>query len=234
MATVRISQRLYDDIEKSFRAKYESGNPKPSQSPELLSAIREGLLTMPALIAFDTMLASAVIQQEMSNKSELGSGLNRAKKHEKTEIRIQNITKHKRGQETGDTTNLYVDLPTPVKLPYGSGYGYYDVDINSFDISIREELHTKVATAIDASHEWDDKFREAISQLRSILDQCNTVKQLLKVWPGAEKLLSSEVIQKLHTKVRRNVDVEKVLDTSGFDEQQANQVILTANLLGDK
>ena len=234
MATVRISQRLYDDIEKSFRAKYEAGNPKPSRSPELLSAIREGLLTMPALVALDTMLASPVIQQEMNNRSELGSGLNRAKKHEKTEIRINKITKHQRYQVTGSDTELYVDLPTPVKLPYGSNYGYYDVDINSFDISIREELHTKVAAAIDADNEWDDKFSDAVKQVRSILEQCNTVKQLLKVWPGAEKLLSSEVIQKLHTKVKRNVDVEKVLDTSGFDEQQANQVILTANLLGDK
>ena len=233
MATVRISQRLYDEIIKSFREKYEAGNPKPSKSPELLSAIREGLLTMPAVLAFDTMLESPAIQQEINTGSELGTALGRAVKNDTTEIRINKITKHQRFQLTNSSTEMYVDLPTPVKLPYGSNYGYYDVDINSFDISIREELHTKIAAAVDASHEWDDKFNEATKQVRSVLEQCNTVKQLLKVWPGAEKLLSSEVIQKLHTRVKRNVDVEKVLDTSGFDEQQANQVILTANLLGD-
>ena len=233
MATVRISQRLYDEIIKSFREKYEAGNPKPSKSPELLSAIREGLLTMPAVLAFDTRLESPAIQQEINTGSELGTALGRAVKNDTTEIRINKITKHQRFQLTNSSTEMYVDLPTPVKLPYGSNYGYYDVDINSFDISIREELHTKIAAAVDASHEWDDKFNEATKQVRSVLEQCNTVKQLLKVWPGAEKLLSSEVIQKLHTRVKRNVDVEKVLDTSGFDEQQANQVILTANLLGD-
>ena len=233
MATVRISQRLYDEIIKSFREKYEAGNPKPSKSPELLSAVREGLLTMPAVLAFDTMLESPAIQQEINTGSELGTALSRAVKNDTTEIRINKITKHQRFQLTNSSTEMYVDLPTPVKLPYGSNYGYYDVDINSFDISIREELHTKIAAAVDASHEWDDKFNEATKQVRSVLEQCNTVKQLLKVWPGAEKLLSSEVIQKLHTRVKRNVDVEKVLDTSGFDEQQANQVILTANLLGD-
>ena len=233
MATVRISQRLYDEIIKSFREKYEAGNPKPSKSPELLSAVREGLLTMPAVLAFDTMLESPAIQQEINTGSELGTALGRAVKNDTTEIRINKITKHQRFQLTNSSTEMYVDLPTPVKLPYGSNYGYYDVDINSFDISIREELHTKIAAAVDASHEWDDKFNEATKQVRSVLEQCNTVKQLLKVWPGAEKLLSSEVIQKLHTRVKRNVDVEKVLDTSGFDEQQANQVILTANLLGD-
>lgn len=233
MATVRISQRLYDEIIKSFREKYESGNPKPTKSPELLSAVREGLLTMPAVLAFDTMLESPAIQQEINTGSELGTALSRAVKNDTTEIRINKITKHQRFQLTNSSTEMYVDLPTPVKLPYGSNYGYYDVDINSFDISIREELHTKIAAAVDASHEWDDKFNEATKQVRSVLEQCNTVKQLLKVWPGAEKLLSSEVIQKLHTRVKRNVDVEKVLDTSGFDEQQANQVILTANLLGD-
>ena len=233
MATVRISQRLYDEIEKSFRAKYEAGNPKPSKSPELLSAIREGLLTMPAVLAFDTMLESPAIQQELNTRSELSTALSRAVKSDTTEVRVNKITKHQRYQVTGGDTEMYVDLPTPVKLPYGSNYGYYDVDINSFDISIREELHTKIAAAVDADNEWDDKFSEAIKQVRSILDQCNTVKQLLEVWPGAEKLLSAEVIQKLHTKVTRKVDAEKVLDTSGFDEQQANQVILTANLLGD-
>lgn len=233
MATVRISQRLYDEIVDSFKKKYESGNPKPTRSPELLSAVREGLLTMPAVLAFDVMLESPAIQQELNTGSELGTALTRADKSDTTEIRIRKITKHQRYQLTNSSTEMYVELPTPVKLPYGSNYGYYDVDINSFDISIREELHTKIAAAVDASHEWDDKFNEATKQVRSILEQCNTVKQLLKVWPGAEKLLSSEVIQKLHTKVTRNVDVEKVLDTSGFDEQQANQVILTANLLGD-
>lgn len=233
MATVRISQRLYDEIVDNFKEKYESGNPKPTRSPELLNAIREGLLTMPAVLAFDVMLESPAIQQELQTGSELGTALTRADKSDTTEIRIRKITKHQRYQLTNSDTEVYIDLPTPVKLPYGSNYGYYDVDINSFDISIREELHTKIAAAVDAGHEWDDKFSEATKQIKSILDQCNTVKQLLEVWPGAEKLLSAEVIQKLHTKVTRKVDAEKVLDTSGFDEQQANQVILTANLLGD-
>ena len=233
MATVRISQQLYSQIVDNFKAKYESGNPKPTKSPELLNAVREGLLTMPAVLAFDVMLESPAIQQELNTGSELGTALGRAVKNDTTEIRINKITKHKRYQVTNNNTEMYLELPTPVKLPYGSSYGYYDVDINSFDISIREELHTKIADAVDAGHEWDEKFSEATKQIKSVLDQCNTVKQLLSVWAGAEKLLPPEVIQRLHTKVRRNVDTEKVLDTSGFDEQQANQVILTANLLGD-
>ena len=233
MATVRISHRLYDEIVDNFRDKYTSGNPKPNQSPELLSAVRQGLQTMPAVLAFDTLLSSPAVQHEMTTSSDMGTALARASKSDVTQIRIRNISNHKRGQEIGGTTELHLDLPTPVKLPYGNNYGHYDVSIDSFDSSIREELHTKVAAAVDAGDEWDEKFNEATKQIRNVLDQCNTIKQLLSVWPAAEKLLPSEVIQKLHTKVTRNVDKEKVLDTSGFDEQLANQVILTANLLGD-
>ena len=73
-------------------------------------------------------------------------------------------------------------------------------------------------------------FRKGV---RDLLDQCNTVKQLLTAWPAAEKLLPTSVIQKMHEKVERKFDAEAAKARANFDPTQANTTMLTAALLGD-
>ena len=233
MATVRLSQQLHRQLLDAAKEKYKVTNPEPNQSPELISALRAGLQTMPAVTAFNTMLANPAIQNEMATKSEISHALNRADQSNVTEIRVNNITKHARYTETGSTEDIYCELDTPVQLPYGNSYGSYDVSIDSFDITIRNELHSKLATAIDGKDAYNEKYHHFSKSIDSVLEQCNTVKQLLEVWPGAEALLPNDVIQKLHTKVTRKVDAEKVRDLSQFDADAANQVLLTSSLLGD-
>ena len=233
MATVRLSQQLHRQLLDAAKEKYKVTNPEPNQSPELISALRAGLQTMPAVTAFNTMLATPAIQNEMATKSEISHALNRADLSNVTDIRVNNITEHARYTETGNPEDIYCELDTPVQLPYGSNYGSYDVSIDSFDITIRDELHSKLATAIDGKDTYNEKYQHFTKSIDSVLEQCNTVKQLLEVWPGAEALLPSDVIQKLHTKVTRKVDAEKVRDLSQFDADAANQVLLTSSLLGD-
>ena len=86
--------------------------------------------------------------------------------------------------------------------------------------------HKKIAVHSSARRD----FRESIVQ---VIRSCNTVKQLLDVFPAAEKLLSSDTIQKLHTKVTRKIDAEAVRERANFDTNIANQVILTSALLGE-
>lgn len=233
MATVRLSQQLHRQLLDAAKTKYKVTNPEPNQSPELISALRAGLQTMPAAVAFDEMLATPAIQNELTLTSDISNALNRASKADVTEIRVFNITKHTQYAETGDSSDIYCELDTPVQLPYGNNYGAYSVDVGSFDITVREELHSKLATAIDNNAAYQEKFSQFAKSIDSVLEQCNTVKQLLEVWPGAESLLPNDVIQKLHTKVTRKVDAEKVRDLSQFDADAANQVLLTSSLLGD-
>lgn len=188
---------------------------------------------MPAVIAYKMMLVTPAIQSEMATKSVISDALNRGALNDVTEIRVRNITKHARYTETRNTEQIYCELDTPVQLPYGNNYGAYEVSIDSFDITIRDELHSKLATAIDGKDAYNEKYQHFTKSIDSVLEQCNTVKQLLEVWPGAEALLPNDVIQKLHTKVTRKVDAEKVRDLSQFDADAANQVLLTSSLLGD-
>lgn len=233
MATVRLSQQLHRQLLDAAKEKYKVTNPEPNQSPELISALRAGLQTMPAVIAYKMMLVTPAIQSEMATKSVISDALNRGALNDVTEIRVRNVTKHARYTETGNTEQIYCELDTPVQLPYGNNYGAYEVSIDSFEITIRDELHSKLATAIDGKDAWYEKYAHFTKSIDSVLDQCNTVKQLLEVWPGAEALLPNDVIQKLHTKVTRKVDAEKVRDLSQFDADAANQVLLTSSLLGD-
>ena len=107
------------------------------------------------------------------------------------------------------------------------------LELGNHHATVILELHSKLATAIDGKDAWYEKYAHFTKSIDSVLDQCNTVKQLLEVWPGAEALLPNDVIQKLHTKVTRKVDAEKVRDLSQFDADAANQVLLTSSLLGD-
>lgn len=69
--------------------------------------------------------------------------------------------------------------------------------------------------------------------VRDLLNQCNTVKQLLTAWPAAEKLLPTSVIHKMHEKVERKFDAEAAKARANFDPTQVNTTMLTAALLGD-
>lgn len=235
MATVRLSQQLSRDLLKTAEEKYKTSNPEPHQSPELLSELREALNNVPVFKDIETLMGSIHVTNAEGTIGGILSGL---EKKDVTDLRITGITKHKAAisEEFGEVTNtagINVELPTPVKLPAGGGYLNYRIDISMFSPTVRDSLHTKIAAAIDAQDEWNTKFVEFSKSIDSVISQCNTVKQLLEVWPTAEKLLPADVIQKLHTKVTRKIDADKVRDLSQFDADAANQVLLTSSLLGD-
>ena len=178
----------------------------------------------------DTLLGSIHYQ---TADGTLEREINSLRKKEVSDIRITGITKHAEYQNTGETTSIEIELPVAMSLPAGGGYLSYNIAIQMFDASIRDTLHISLAKAVDTAEAWDEKFVAFSKSIDNMISQCNTVKQLLEAWPGAEKLLPADVIQKLHKKVTRKIDAEKVRDTSNFDADAANQVLLTSSLLGD-
>ena len=93
-----------------------------------------------------------------------------------------------------------------------------------------EELVLARANRQDNEREKKSEFRKGV---RNLLEQCNTVKQLLTAWPAASKLLPPATVQKMHEKVERKFDAEAAKARANFDPSQANTTILTAALLGD-
>ncbi len=74
--------------------------------------------------------------------------------------------------------------------------------------------------------------REYRGTIEDLLDNCNTLKQLLEVWPAAENLVPQELLSKMHEKVTRQQKARTIREKIEFDADAANQIVLTAKLMG--
>ena len=72
-----------------------------------------------------------------------------------------------------------------------------------------------------------------MSGVKDALGNCNTLGQLIKLWPAAENLASEEDMRKLHTKETRAQTAKRVREEIDLDVSALNTTVLTANLVGD-
>lgn len=85
----------------------------------------------------------------------------------------------------------------------------------------------------NARTERESKRDAYYRSVRDALENCNTLGQLIKLWPQAKELASDEDLRKLHTKETRVQAAKRVREEIELDVDSLNQVVLTANLLGD-
>jgi len=64
-----------------------------------------------------------------------------------------------------------------------------------------------------------------------LLDECNTLKQLLESWPAAKEFVDPFDIRQMHEKITRKQAARRRIDTSGVDIDSLNQVVLTSKLV---
>ena len=124
-----------------------------------------------------------------------------------------------------------IEFPTSITVPV-TRYTF-TVDIQMFSPEEQEEITNMINEAVEKEESWQkskDEFKESIA---SLLAECTTTKQLLDVWPAAEKLLPGHVIARMHEKATRKDKVERIRSQTNFDLNTANQVLLTSSLLGD-
>lgn len=232
MATVRMTTQMSNDIEKKAMDAWDKTNPSPTENPELSSKIRAAVNRMPLIAKLIDFGNDPIVQENLKYKTRLTNAVRPFDTRcEVTQVRMENIpctydpnTEH---------FSLTVSLDTPISVPAVEHWMTFDASFHQLAEQDRNEImvhannvYEKEATRSTARYD----FRQSILQ---VIRSCNTVKQLLDVWPAAEKLLSPETIQKLHTKVTRKIDANAVRERANFDPNTANQVILTSALLGD-
>ena len=229
MATVRMTQQMASSISRKAMEKWETANPSPSALPEFKQFVRGAVQRMPILAFVKEFGDKPEVQAAAKHNTNLTnyiSGLIEETEHSK--VYIEHIP-----QSNGETFNLPMDFDTPVRLPGQNSYRTPDLHIDMFTADDKAELTRKANVARAQEDQWTQQRRAFQTSINQIIDSCNTVKQLLDVWPAAEKLLDAEVIQRLHTKVTRKIDADAVRQRANFDPDQANQVLLTSSLLGD-
>lgn len=229
MATVRMTQQMASSISRKAMEKWETANPSPSALPEFKQFVRGAVQRMPILAFVKEFSDKPEVQAAAKHNTNLTnyiSGLIEETEHSK--VYIEHIPAASDG-----TFNLPVEFDTPVRLPGQNSYRTPDIEIDMFAADDKDEIIRRANVARAQEDQWAQQRRTFQTSIDQIIDSCNTVKQLLDVWPAAEKLLDADVIQRLHTKVTRKIDADAVRQRANFDPDQANQVLLTSSLLGD-
>jgi len=228
MATVRLTDSLRREILNSAEEAYTTQNPEPINSPELTTKIRNGILNMP-------------IMKELSDvESKFPQTLSYYKQYNNSDAMASDFIK--RVTHTTETTTVIIengygsriskiDLPTSITVPV-SRYTF-TVDIQMFSLEEQEEITNMINEAEENEESWKKSKEEFKESIASLLAECTTTKQLLDVWPAAEKLLPEHVIVRMHEKATRKDKVERIRSQTNFDLNAANQVLLTSSLLGD-
>ena len=240
MASVRLSEDLRNRIHRNAMEAFDVANPQWKPTTDFQTKIKEAIRTS----------GFQELAKEIETKVNV-NGLKLEKDHyglaniipEKIDVTSIELIKPKSQEDVDnglvsyarDSVSLEMDFETPVNLYARKGhYGHFS---NVVDVRTFEQEHTMWVTedmvkALLAKKAWREKRDNYFSKLRSLLDNCNTLKQLLETWPAAESLVPSEKIQQMHTKVSRNQAAKQRREAIEFDADEANQTVLTAKLMG--
>ena len=131
-----------------------------------------------------------------------------------------------------DASYFEVNFDTPRLFPMWNGNWSSAIHTTDFKADCVEKANGIIDKYHRAREEHTEKRRTFDKKIEALLNNCNTVKQAIETWPGIEKLLPDSVIQKMHQKQSRKERAATVRQEVDFDATEANQAILTSNLLG--
>ena len=235
MASVRMTGELGDQIYRNAMDAFHVSNPHPEPNTEFQQLVKTAVVNSPTQI-FLREMRQIGIERGLDKKSHIdrrhaGSVLPIIRRDDITSVALHGACHTNSG--AAYDANIDVGLITPITDYLNGGpYGYIDVYIDQLEpvhIPIITELFHKLVAARKTRSDNEDKYRVSI---RSLLKQCTTLKQLLEVWPAAENLVPASKIQQMHTKVTRVQRAKQIKEEVSFDATAANQVILTAKMLG--
>lgn len=126
-----------------------------------------------------------------------------------------------------------IDLKTPLTLMFPAEETASDeiyVSYNEISTEHREEIFRAVVQGGIDKVEKDEERKKYVRSIKDLIEECNTVKQLLDAWPAAENLLPDGILTRLHEKSDKRARTTRIREKVSFDATAANQVVLTAKL----
>lgn len=236
MASVRLSQEMRSRILSRAMDAFEVANPKWKPSNDFQSKLKA------AVTESTFQKVAKQICDIISENSVSGLGL---EKMGPEDYRFTSLTikrpatdqekTDRRTQWNEDYMELTVDFDTPISLWNKPGhYSSYNCElwVNDLDNEYRTEILEYVNEAHTSNFDRADAEKQYREQITALLQNCNTLKQLLETWPAAENLVDQEAISKMHEKVTRVSAAKQRRESVNFDADAANQMVLTAKLVG--
>jgi hypothetical protein len=235
MASVRMTGELGQRIYEKAMDAFHVSNPHPEPNTEFQQLVKTAVENSPTQIFLREMrhigIERGLDKESHISRRHASSILPRIRNDDITSITLHGACYTNSG--AAYDANIDVSLITPITdYLNGGAYGYIHLYIDELDpehIPTITDLFHKLVAARKTRSDNEDRYRLSIKDL---VNRCTTLKQLLEVWPAAENLVPASKIQQMHTKVTRVQRAKQIKEEVNFDATAANQVILTAKMLG--
>jgi len=114
------------------------------------------------------------------------------------------------------------------EVPYQLANGYSSM---SLYLPTENSVVQKIIKTQDHNRAVNRKKDAYLDKIDEALSEFTTLNQALKAWPALKDLVDDEYIQKVHKKVPRAQKQKEQRELIESQEQELNEVLLTANLL---
>ena len=228
MASVRLTRDLRNQIHQKAMDAFKVANPDPMPPTEFVQYLAEAIPRMPSQIGLRKM--HDIYESEVKGAESFDA--------KNTTIISKTIeTLSVEWVDNAFERRKYVafEPSIPINVYRSDSHSYYMSfkavigDFATQDQTKIQEYAVNLAERRKKNNEAESDYRYKIQDL---LVRCNTLKQLLEVWPAAENLIPGQYVVKMHEKITRKQRAQSVKEEINFNPDDVNHVVLTAKLLG--
>ena len=218
MATVRMSQRLKQNMLENAIEQWRKVNPKKEPSPSLATTFFQNKIE-PTLTKLEQSISSLDITSRFMSRKSL---------FETKQINsVRFIMDGK--------PSMKVDLVTPIKAPDMLIHSYSSfIDVAVLPEDMNDPCIKDILNVLNYNKSLEEKLDEYRANLKHVFVQFPTLNQALRIMPELSEFVNdSEVMEKVHKKVDRKQQVKELQEVSKEKGDQIRQTILSSSLLGD-
>ena len=217
MATVRMSRRLLSEIRSAARKKYVTVNPYkdfPSPDKWFNESIKSKM--------------QSFVQKSIEHFGGDYIDFDRQAEVNNLVIKTTKIVQDDNGVEDHIKTTYQCSFDTYTTTPKFMMDGYSTITIKL----PREHELVQQCEAVDKHNDaCRTGEREYINKIEEAISDFSTLNQALKAWPALKDLVDDKYVQKVYEKVERKAKQQQQREAIAIQEQELNEVLLTANLL---
>lgn len=230
MASVRMSERLRDELLQGVEQKFKIANPKPTTNTTLAGVVQQALLDFPAF----KKSMEFVTDPDIAKLA--GSGKDSSLKNFLQAFRETGVVKSItikgflfNGKEQ-DFTTEFAGVPPTMHFVHRYQQSMI-VHLSEFPKAQQDILNVAMTQSATELLDWEARYKTFMDSARELIKNSNTVGQFLDAWPEAESLLSDNVRQKLNTQSKSTKDLAAAEARAKFDATAASPTLLVAEIV---
>ena len=233
MGTVRLTEKRKDTYVRRAEEMFQKANDFPEFTPEETTKIMGAFTNHPLQQATRQFINEQHTLYNVDEDRHLPFNIT---------VGTDTVSRMPCFLSKGEEKSTPCNFPTEVTL-YGTDRSYYFTAQMEYWAFIPDQffsdpreilmMQSAIRRVMDERQAHKDAHSKFMSGVKDALGNCNTLGQLIKLWPAAENLASEEDMRKLHTKETRAQTAKRVREEIDLDVSALNTTVLTANLVGD-